>query len=176
LLQFESTLVCAPCHPGNDDKNIPLTSAALEFTLPSFATASDEQYESIPNDEVALLLSKIQDLQKFCKERRRTPTCSYVCSDNIHFIIDCPKWKKLDSYNKYNCTNQKNSSNKGDDKKKHRFRGKKKKKKFQKIMSQVCAALGNFDFSSDDSSSSEEDEKLKCKKGDFIGLCLMGKS
>jgi hypothetical protein len=94
----------------------------LEFTLPSFATASDEQYESIPNDEVALLLSKIQDLQKFCKERRRTPTGSYVCSDNIHFIIDCPKWKKLDSYNKYNCTNQKNSSNKGDDKKKHRFR------------------------------------------------------
>jgi hypothetical protein len=63
----------------------------LEFTLPSFATASDEQYESIPNDEVALLLSKIQDLQKFCKERRRTPTGSYVCSDNIHFIIDCPK-------------------------------------------------------------------------------------
>jgi hypothetical protein len=42
-------------------------------------------------------------------------------------------------------------------------------------MSQACAALSNFDFSSDDSSNSEEDEKVKCKKGDFTGLCLMTK-
>jgi hypothetical protein len=36
--------------------------------------------------------------------------------------------------------------------------------------------LSNFNFSSDDSSSSEEDEKVKCKQADFTGLCLMGKS
>jgi hypothetical protein len=42
-------------------------------------------------------------------------------------------------------------------------------------MSQACAALSDFDFSSDDSSSSEEDGKPKSKKGDFTGLCLMGK-
>jgi hypothetical protein len=36
--------------------------------------------------------------------------------------------------------------------------------------------LSDFNFSNDDSSSSEEDEKSKCKKGDFTGLCLMGKS
>jgi hypothetical protein len=35
--------------------------------------------------------------------------------------------------------------------------------------------LSDFDFSSDDSSSSEEDEKVKCKKGDFTGLCVMTK-
>jgi hypothetical protein len=40
----------------------------------------------------------------------------------------------------------------------------------------MCAALSDFDFSSGDSSSSEEDEKPKCKKGDFTGLCLMDKS
>jgi hypothetical protein len=40
----------------------------------------------------------------------------------------------------------------------------------------VCAALSDFDFSNDDSSSSEEDEKVKCKQSDFIGHCLMGKS
>jgi hypothetical protein len=40
----------------------------------------------------------------------------------------------------------------------------------------VCAVLSNFDFSSEDFSSSEEDEKPKCKKGDFTGICLMGKS
>jgi hypothetical protein len=43
-------------------------------------------------------------------------------------------------------------------------------------MSRVCATLSNFDFSSDDSSSSEEDERPERKMGDFTDLCLMGKS
>jgi hypothetical protein len=43
-------------------------------------------------------------------------------------------------------------------------------------MSRVCAALSDLDFSSDDSSNSEEDERPKYKMGDFTGLCLMGKS
>jgi hypothetical protein len=44
------------------------------------------------------------------------------------------------------------------------------------MMSQACAALSDLNFSSDDSSSSEEDERPKHKTGDFIGLYLMGKS
>jgi hypothetical protein len=44
------------------------------------------------------------------------------------------------------------------------------------MMSQACAALSDLDFSSNDSSSSEEDEKIKCKPGNFTGLCPMGKS
>jgi hypothetical protein len=44
------------------------------------------------------------------------------------------------------------------------------------MMPRVCAALSDLDFSSDDSLSSEEVEKVKCKSGDFTGLCLMGKS
>jgi hypothetical protein len=43
-------------------------------------------------------------------------------------------------------------------------------------MSRACAALSDFDFLSKNSSSSEEDEKIKCKKDDFIEMCLMGKS
>jgi hypothetical protein len=44
-------------------------------------------------------------------------------------------------------------------------------------MSWACAALSDFDFSSEDSLSSEEDEKVnhKKKEGDFTGLCLMTK-
>jgi hypothetical protein len=44
-------------------------------------------------------------------------------------------------------------------------------------MSRAFAALSNFDFSSEDSSSSEEDEKVNYKKKerDFTGLCLMTK-
>jgi hypothetical protein len=44
------------------------------------------------------------------------------------------------------------------------------------MMSQACAALSDLDFSSDDSSISEEDERPKRKTGDFTGICLMGKS
>jgi hypothetical protein len=40
-------------------------------------------------------------------------------------------------------------------------------------MSRACAALSDFDFSSDDSSNSEKDEKVKSKQGDFISLWLM---
>jgi hypothetical protein len=44
------------------------------------------------------------------------------------------------------------------------------------MMSRACTAFSDLDFSSDDSSSSEEDERPKRKIGDFTGLCLMGKA
>jgi hypothetical protein len=44
------------------------------------------------------------------------------------------------------------------------------------MMSQACAALSDLDFSSDDSSCSKEDEKVKHKPDDFTGLCLIDKS
>jgi hypothetical protein len=139
--------------------------------------ASDEQYESIPDDEIALLARKFRALHRFYKERRRSPRGCFECGDTIHFIIDCPERKKLDSSsNKYNYNNRNDSSDKGEGKKKYHFRDKKNKKRFQKMMSRTCAALSDLDFSSDDSSSSEEDERPKCKTGDFTGLCLMGKS
>jgi hypothetical protein len=63
--------------------------------------------------------------------------------------------------------------NKGDHRKNNRFGD--KKKKFQKIISRACVALSDFDFLSDDSSSSEEDEKVKSKKDNITRLCLMTK-
>jgi hypothetical protein len=136
--------------------------------------ASDEQYESIPDDEIASLVRKFRALHMFRKERRRSPRGCFDCGDTTHFIADWPKRKKLDSSsNKYNYT-KRNDYNKGDGKK-YCF-GDKKKKKFQKMMFRACASLSDLDFSSDDSSSSEEDERPKRKTGDFTGLCLMGKS
>jgi hypothetical protein len=44
------------------------------------------------------------------------------------------------------------------------------------MMSRACATLNDLDFSSDDSSNSEEDEKPKRKTCNFTSLCLMGKS
>jgi hypothetical protein len=72
-------------------------------------------------------------LHKFRKERRSSPRSCFKCSDTTHFIADCPKRKKLDSSNKYDYI-KRNDYNKGDNKMKHHF-GNKKKKKFQKIMS-----------------------------------------
>jgi hypothetical protein len=143
------------------------------------AAASDEQYESIPDDEIALLARKFRALHRFRKERRRSPRGCFECGGTTHFIADFPKWKKLDSSsNKYNYNNRNDYSDKGEGKKKYYFRNKKKKKKkkFQKMMSCACATLNDLDFFSDDSSSSEEDEKPKRKTGDFTDLCLMGKS
>jgi hypothetical protein len=161
---------------GDHDANpINTISSALEFDLSSSAAAFDEQYESIPDDEIALLTRKFRVMHKFRKETRRSLRGCFECDNTTHFIDNCPKRKKLDSSNKYDHTNQ-NDYNKDDNKKKNRFGDKKKKKKFQKIMSRACAALKDFDFSSDDSSSSEEDEKVKRKQGDFSDLCLMVKS
>jgi hypothetical protein len=113
-------------------------------------------------------------LHRFRKERRRSPRGCFECGDTTHFIADCPKRKKLDScFNKYDYT-KRNDYSKGNDKKKYCFRD--KKKKFQKMMSRASASLSDLDFSSDDSSSSEEDERPKRKTGDFTGLCLIGKS
>jgi hypothetical protein len=44
------------------------------------------------------------------------------------------------------------------------------------MLSRVCATLSDLYFISDDSSSSEEDERPKCKTDGFTDLCLMDKS
>jgi hypothetical protein len=70
----------------------------LAFALSSLAAASDEQYESIPDDEIVLLARKFH-------EERRSPRGCFECYDTTHFIADCPKRKKYDSSNKYDYTN-----------------------------------------------------------------------
>jgi hypothetical protein len=94
-------------HVGGHDANPTTTvSSALEFALSSLPVASDEQYDRIPNDEIALLTRKFCALHKFRKERRRSPRGCFECGDTTHFIADCPKRKKLDSSSKYDYTNR----------------------------------------------------------------------
>jgi hypothetical protein len=59
---------------GHDTNPTNTISSALEFALSSLVIASDEKYESIPDDEIALLARKFCALQMFCKERR-SPRC-----------------------------------------------------------------------------------------------------
>jgi hypothetical protein len=102
-------------------------SSTLEFALSSLTVVSDEQYKSISDDEIALLVRKFRALHRFRKERRRLPRGCFECGDTTHFITDCPKQKKLNSSNKYNYNNRNDSGDKGEGKKKYRFRNKKKK-------------------------------------------------
>jgi hypothetical protein len=97
--------------------------------LSSLIVASDEQYESIPDDNIALLARKFWVMHKFWKERRRNSWGCFECGNTTHFIADYPKRKKYDY------------SNKNDYKKKNHFRDK-KKRNIKKIMSehvQPCA-------------------------------------
>jgi hypothetical protein len=57
------------------------------------ATTSDEQYESIPDDEIALLVRKFHTMYRFRKERRRSPRDCFECGDTTNFITDCPRGK-----------------------------------------------------------------------------------
>jgi hypothetical protein len=132
---FPSKALITSAHVGGHDANLANpASSALEFVLSSLAIASDEQYESILDDEIALLARKLCVLHKFRKERRRSPRGYFECGDTTHFIADCPRRKKFDSSDKYDYANRNDSSNKDDNKKKNRFEDN-NKKKFQKIMS-----------------------------------------
>jgi hypothetical protein len=82
----------------------------------------------------------------------------FECYDTTYFITDCPKRKKYDYSNVNDYSNKNDYNNKNVYKKKNCFMD--KKENIKKIMSQACAALSDFNFSSEDSSSSKEDEKV----------------
>jgi hypothetical protein len=118
-------------HVGGHDANPTNTTAssALEFALSSLVVASDEQYESIPDNEITLLVRKFCALHKFLMDHRRSPSGCFECTDTTHFIANCPKRKKLNSFNKYDYNNR-NDYNKCDNKKKNRFGDNNNKKNF----------------------------------------------
>jgi hypothetical protein len=59
-------------------------SSALKFALSSLCAASDEQYEIIPDDEIALLARKFRALHRFRKERRRSPRVASSAVTPLH--------------------------------------------------------------------------------------------
>jgi hypothetical protein len=71
---FTIKALIGSAHVGGHDANPTNTiSPCLESALFSLAVASNEQYESIPDDEIALLARKLWALHKFRKEWRRNP-------------------------------------------------------------------------------------------------------
>jgi hypothetical protein len=69
---FTSKALITSARVGGHDANSTNTmSPSLEFALSCLAVVSDEQYESIPDDEISLLARKFCAMHKFQKERRR---------------------------------------------------------------------------------------------------------
>jgi hypothetical protein len=66
-----SNALITSAHVGDHDANPTNTtvSSALKFGLSSLAAASDEQYKSIPDNEIALLVRKFCALHKFHARR-----------------------------------------------------------------------------------------------------------
>jgi hypothetical protein len=66
---FTSKAMITSAHIGGHDANPTSTtvSSTLEFALSFLAIASDEQYGSIPDDEIARLVRKFRTLHKFRK-------------------------------------------------------------------------------------------------------------
>jgi hypothetical protein len=61
-------LITSACVGGHDANPTNTTvSSALEFTLSSLAVASSEQYKSIPDDEIVLLVRKFHALHNFIR-------------------------------------------------------------------------------------------------------------
>jgi hypothetical protein len=105
------TSTCVGYHVANPANTT--DSSALEFALSSLCATFDEQYESIPDDEIALLVRKFRTLHRFYKEKRSTRSY-FECGDTTHFITDYLKRKKFVSSNKYNYNNRNDSSDKGE--------------------------------------------------------------
>jgi hypothetical protein len=69
---FTSKALVTSARVGGHDANPTNTiSPSLEIGLSSLVVASDEQYEIIPDDEIALLAWKFWVMHKFQNERRR---------------------------------------------------------------------------------------------------------
>jgi hypothetical protein len=70
---LSSKALITSAHVGGHDANPTNTtvSSALEFTLSSLDAASDEQCESIPDDEIALLTWKFRALHKFFIDKKK---------------------------------------------------------------------------------------------------------
>jgi hypothetical protein len=62
---FTSKALITSARVGGHDANFTNTiSSSLEFDLSSLAAASEEQYESIPDNEIALLARKFREMHR----------------------------------------------------------------------------------------------------------------
>ncbi|XP_021320538.1 uncharacterized protein LOC110436975 [Sorghum bicolor] len=159
----------------------------MSFALSSLVSVSEEQLETLGDDELALIISQFSRFHNNRLNRRRggdQKVGCYNCGDLDHFVAHCPKKNKhsSDKYDsgkrkdKRDYTSKKYKSKKGFDKealkKMYRKKAKAQERAFLASLSDLDNDSGD-DRSSSPSSDNESERKMEEK---LTGLCFVADS
>ena len=159
----------------------------MSFALSSLVSVSEEQLETLGDDELALIISRFSRFHNNRLNRRRggdQKVGCYNCGDLDHFVAHCPKKNKhsSDKYDsgkrkdKRDYTSKKYKSKKGFDKEALKKMYRKKAKAQERAF---LASLSDLDNDSGDdrsSSPSSDDESERKMEEKLTGLCFVADS
>lgn len=152
----------------------------LSRALSSLVSATEEQMDSLGDDEQALVISRFSRFHNNRLNRRRGGNRQgcYGCGDPDHFVASCPK-NKGDS-GKYDYTKRKDKHESSSHKYKHKknFNPERMKRKFfdQLEAKQRALVVSFSDIDSDGDSPLSDDESEKKVENKFNGLCFYSNS
>jgi hypothetical protein len=170
---------------GNGSSSL-ANSSQVSFALSYFVSVTEEQMESLGDDELALIISRFSWFHNNRLNRRRgggPKEGCYGCGDPDHIVAHCPK-KNKHSSDKYDSSKRKD---KREYTSKHKSKGgvdkeALKKKYFKKAKAQERAflvSLSDLDNDTDDdrsSSPSSDDESEKRREDKLTRLFFVAKS
>jgi hypothetical protein len=172
-------------HEGSTDHSLALVGGSKgkantnpscrQFSLSSFMSIPDDEFDVLSEEELALLSRRLDRLHESRRNARRSSGTCYKCGKREHFTAECPEAEenkyKMSEYkahprreDKY-CSKGKHYS-KSKSKDKDKWRSSKGGYKKDKARAMVAGA-SDVDSSSSDahSSSSSEDEDAGRRKG-----------
>jgi hypothetical protein len=151
------------CRIGGSKGKANANPSTRMFSLSSFMSMPDEEFDVLGEDDLALLTRRFERLHKNqVNMRRNTRTC-FQCSKTGHFVADCSeKVQNKDSYNHKSRTDGKYRSRR-DHKSKHKNKHKDERRSRKKeSQGKARAIVGASDvdsssaYSTSSSSSSED--------------------
>jgi hypothetical protein len=144
---------------GNGSSSL-ANSSHVSFALSSLVSVTEEQMESLGDDELALIISRFSQFHNNRLNRRRgggPKEGCYGCGDPDHFVAHCPK-KNKHSFDKYDSSKRKDKREyTSNPKSKGGFDKEALKKYFKKAKAQkraFLASLSDLDNDTDDDRSS----------------------
>jgi hypothetical protein len=156
-------------------------SSPAMFSLFSLLSITEEQVESLGDEELALMASRFTQFHNNHMSRRRggSKDGCYNCGDPDHFVASCPKKGKSESgLRDHHSGWRKGKYSSGKYKSKGGFNKEALKKKYlqkAKIKERAfLASLSDLDHDSDDVISSSSDEETERRVEDKLnGLCFI---